>query len=181
METTTAQFPRRQITKPTRLVTKPCTRCDGVGGNIRWPGFDCFRCGGGKADPQLTWAYPADWSDEQCAEFVAKRAERNRKAREAREAKRYAEWLAQQPTADEKAAREEQERLERERFWNENVAALPILTVVRDHPRREDLFADFVLDVCRQAEFTVLSDRQREMLDRVARKNLKRAKITVNV
>lgn len=166
------QFPRANITKPARVITQACDRCGGTG--VVLPFGTCFRCAGGRIDPQRAWGYPRDWTDEQCATFNAKREARNRKARDARQAKAVAEWQAQQPSADEIAAREEQARLEREAIWAENVAVLPMLAQINDHPDREQLFADFLLDICDQAHYRSLSDRQRSVFERVARKQLKK-------
>ena len=168
-----SEFPRANITKPARVIPQPCSRCDGSG--VVWPYGTCFRCGGGRTDPQRAWGFPRDWSDEQCAEFDRKRKERNRKARDARQAKHFAEWQAKQPSAEQVAAQEEAARLEREAIWNANVAELPELAEIAEHPQREQLFADFLLDICDQAQYRMLSDRQREVFARVAAKQLKRA------
>jgi len=175
MESATATYPRCNISKPARVITQPCHRCGGTG--VVLPYGTCFRCAGGRIDPQREWGYPASWTDEECAAFNANREARNQKAREARQAKAVAEWKAQQPSAEEFAAREEQARLEREAIWDANIAQLPMLAQIHDHPNRETLFADFLLDICDQAHYRPLTDRQRVTFERVATKQLKRHKI----
>jgi hypothetical protein len=142
-----------RITRPGRIaVARPCTRCGGAGGSDAWTftGKVCWRCGAMTAmrdfghglqfcdpTPEMVYAYPADWTDEQV---------------EANEARRETRRLAR---AEKKAARQTAER----DAWlagHPEVAALVA---------RVDEFEDgFVADVLRQAARGPLTDRQVEVL-----------------
>jgi len=79
MKTADADKPRK--TKPV-----PCIRCGGSGYvHSTVEGGRCFRCHGARRDPTIhDWTYPAGWTAEQIAAFLA---EQDRKAA-ARQAKR---------------------------------------------------------------------------------------------
>lgn len=90
---TTAQYPRvLDIARPKKCLPTKCHRCGGAGGWQGWPGFTCYRCGGCGQDPTYrSWGYPAAWTDEQCAEFVAEREARNEAKRQRAENRRAEE------------------------------------------------------------------------------------------
>jgi hypothetical protein len=109
METNTThnETRSRSIAKPGFIrVAGACNKCGGAGGWRGWPGFTCFRCGGNGQEPNgyKTYAYPADWTDEQ---IVAHRDERAAKAairreqtaarKQAKAEAAKAEWLAANP------------------------------------------------------------------------------------
>ena len=88
-------YPRMKgdaATKPARCLRTDCYRCDGSG-VFSTLGM-CFRCGGNGVDPTTkAWAFPSDWSDEQCAEFLVKTADyaaHRRELAQARKAKKAA-------------------------------------------------------------------------------------------
>jgi hypothetical protein len=100
-----SKFPRANVAKPSKVVVCSCSRCGG--GGVVPPWGECFRCGGNGKDPTARdWAYPRDWTDEQCDAHEAARQARNDAARGRAATKRQAE-------AD--------------RAWNANVEAHPIL------------------------------------------------------
>lgn len=77
------------LTKPEKVAPVDCIRCGGRG--IYGTYGVCFRCGGGGQDPtHRDWAFPADWSDDQVAEFHAEREARNARARERRQERKIA-------------------------------------------------------------------------------------------
>ena len=79
-------------------VAGACSRCGGAGGAEAWrfTGWTCFRCGGSGQEPggYREWAYPADWTDEQCAESAAKREAKTAARRQAKADKKAAPWAA---------------------------------------------------------------------------------------
>jgi hypothetical protein len=86
--------------KPRKTTPVPCTRCGG-GGYVNSPveGGVCFRCRGARRDPTVyDWTFPADWTAEQVAEFLAeqdrKAAARQAKRDEKRKAAEAATWAA---------------------------------------------------------------------------------------
>lgn len=171
---------RTTIARPAREVLTNCTRCDGVGGNHQWPGFTCYRCQGLRVDPTVRdWAFPSEWTDEQCEAFLAKKAAQADARRERAEAKRLAAWEADAPRRAAEAAaaaeREAQEALERAAIFAANVDALPILATIDEHPNRDRVFGDFVLDILRQAQYAPLTERQRFFLEKAAKRDLKHA------
>ena len=100
------EFPRVNSDKPTK-VTAECGKCGGTGNvGITWvEGGVCFRCGGSGRDPQYTrWAFPQEWTDEQCAAFIeAERAKkeaariRRWERKVAKENALYVEHIAEHP------------------------------------------------------------------------------------
>lgn len=164
-------FPRRSIVKPERRIATPCTRCGGEGGHIGWPNFTCFRCGGTKYDPtRKGWAFPSDWDDDRCQQFLDRKQATADRARERREAKRLAEWEAGR--ADREAA-EAQARVEMEahqtRMWAINVAKCPELQTFMDHPSR-DRFPAFCDDIADNAHHYELTPRQVATFARIIKK-----------
>lgn len=100
-----SSYPRAKIAKPAKIVVDPCFRCGGGGYFPQWG--ECFRCGGKGKDPSYrSWAYPADWTEEQCKAHEAARDAKNEAARGRAHAKKQAEAT---------------------RVWEANVAAHPIL------------------------------------------------------
>lgn len=144
METT--PFKSRSISKPGVIrIDGPCSRCGGEGGSRSWAftGYTCWRCAGVGREPGgiKQYAYPADWTDEQITEHMAKR--------QAAADKRKAADTARKAAAA-KAARAE--------FAAANPEAVKIL-------RRWAKHDEFVADLARQyAERGDLSDRQIEVL-----------------
>jgi hypothetical protein len=170
MSTTTA-YPRRDIAKPERRIAIPCTRCDGVGGHVMWPNFTCFRCAGNKWDPtRKAWAFPADWDDDQCQQFLDCKQATAQRARERREAKRLAEWEAGRADreAAEAAALAEWEA-HKVRMWAINVANCPELQTFVDHPSRA-MFPDFCEDIAESAHNYELSPRQIAAFTRIVKR-----------
>lgn len=139
---TDTQYPRvLDITQPKRCLATKCDRCGGKG--IYHIYGVCFRCGGNGSDPtHRDWGYPAAWTDEQCAEFVAKREERNAKAR-----KRQADKA--------EALRQEKFATNRER-WSITLDA--IAQMLRDG--EADFLPSFALDIYSQASTRTLTDNQ---------------------
>ena len=90
------------IKKPTKKGALPCHRCggDGIWGAYtengrKMGGGTCFRCHGNGIDPtDKTWVFPADWTEAQRDEFLAKKAEQNDARREKAQAKREAKAQA---------------------------------------------------------------------------------------
>ena len=78
------------MNKPTKTAAVPCSRCNGTG---NWARIGtCYRCGGRRIDPTAKgWAFPADWTADQVAEWEAKRNARLAAAAEKRAAKRRQE------------------------------------------------------------------------------------------
>jgi hypothetical protein len=170
MSTTTA-YPRRDIAKPERRIATPCTRCDGQGGHIMWPNFTCFRCAGNKWDPTVKgWAFPTDWHDDQCQQFLDRKQATADRARERREAKRLAAWEAGRADreAAEAAALAEWEA-HKVRMWAINVANCPELQAFVDHPSRA-MFPDFCEDVADSAHHYELSPRQIAAFTRIVKR-----------
>jgi len=100
-----SSYPRAKIASPAKIVVDPCFRCGG--GGVVPPWGECFRCGGNGKDPTYrSWAYPSDWTDDQCKAHEAARDARNEAARGRAHAKKQAEAT---------------------RVWEANVAAHPIL------------------------------------------------------
>lgn len=93
MKTLTLEKPRK--TKPI-----PCIRCGGGGYvNSVVEGGICFRCHGARHDPKYRdWTYPAGWTAEQIAEFLAaedaKAAAKQAKKDEKRKAAEAETWAA---------------------------------------------------------------------------------------
>jgi len=78
--------------KPTKTAAVKCSRCYGTGNHARGT---CFRCGGQRIDPTAKgWAFPADWTAEQIADWEAERNARLNAAAEKRAAKRRREAAA---------------------------------------------------------------------------------------
>lgn len=78
------------MTKPTKTAAVKCSRCNGSG--IWARRGTCYRCGGRGIDPTARdWAFPADWTAEQVAEWEAARNARNAAAAEKRAEKRRLE------------------------------------------------------------------------------------------
>lgn len=90
--------PENTRPKKNGRVPKKCGRCGGYGrGNWIQDFGLCYACrGSGKGTPAKAWAFPPDWTDEQCtawlddhnAKLEAKRAEKKKAAEEARESER---------------------------------------------------------------------------------------------
>lgn len=81
------------ITKPSKTVACRCHRCGG--GGVVPPWGQCFRCGGNGRDPQdRDYGFPADWSDEQCQEWLDRKAAVNEARRQAKAAKKQAAAVA---------------------------------------------------------------------------------------
>lgn len=170
----TADYRRHTGDKPARIVVAACTRCAGAGGHRMWPNWTCFRCGGSGGDPtRRLWAFPVDWTDDQCGEFLARKEAARLRAQERRQAKRMAEWEAgrAEREAAEAARLEEIARHEAE-CWQTNVAACPALAIYSDHPTPA-IFPGFCHDVAEQARYRVLSPRQIEVFERLVRKAAK--------
>lgn len=81
------------MNKPTKTAAMKCSRCNGTG---NWARIGtCYRCGGRRVDPTAKgWAFPADWTAEQVAEWEAQRNARLNAAAEKRAAKRTQEKAA---------------------------------------------------------------------------------------
>ena len=90
--------PENTRPKKNGRVPRSCSRCGG-GGYVPIPvdGGRCWGCmGSGRGTPAKAWAFPPDWTDDQCtawlddhnAKLEAKRAERKKAADEARESER---------------------------------------------------------------------------------------------
>lgn len=93
MTVTASKFHRIKASKPAKTVVCECHRCCGSG--IFGNHGQCWRCGGNGRDPRdRDWAYPADWTDEQCQAHADAREARNQAARERNARKRTAEALA---------------------------------------------------------------------------------------
>jgi len=85
---------RGQVSRPKKTVEASCNRCGGGGRFFHYG--TCFRCGGSGKDPsEKDWIHPADWSDEQIAQFHEKREARNQKSRDKAHEKRLAKRIAQ--------------------------------------------------------------------------------------
>jgi hypothetical protein len=120
----TTDYDRRAgIAKPTKFaVPTACSRCGGDGVWKGWHRGTCYRCGGCGQDPtpDRMFFYPTEWTEEQCAAHVAKRAAQaqaraERKA--AKEAAAKAEALARVPVlAEIEALRQEAAALEPEAY-----------------------------------------------------------------
>lgn len=175
MTSMTATFPRRPVARPTRAISQPCGRCDGAGGNHMWPGFTCYRCGGLRVDPtRKDWAFPQAWSDEQCAEFLAKKEAAAQARKDAADAKRRADWeanreqrLAEQAEAERRLAEQHAENRAA------NLEACPALAEFAQHPMRSEM-PGFLHDIASQAEHFRLSPRQVQVFAEVYAKNAKR-------
>lgn len=81
--------------KPTKTAPTPCSRCYGTGNYARGV---CYRCDGRRVDPtRKEWAFPPDWTDDQCRDWNDAREARNAAARhrasEARKALRVSRAL----------------------------------------------------------------------------------------
>jgi RecJ-like exonuclease len=77
-------YPRFNITKPSKCAATECYRCGGSGIYSAYHGV-CYRCGGRGTDPtHRDWGFPQDWTDEQIVEFKAKQEAKRVKAREKR-------------------------------------------------------------------------------------------------
>lgn len=162
--TTMTAHKRANIAKPQRLVNIPCTRCDGVGGNIRWPNFTCFRCGGFKVDPTIRdWAFPHGWDDNQCDQFLAKKEAQAQARRDKAEAKRRAEWEAKAPEREAERLRVEMEQASNRAY---NLANCPNLVKFAAVAHIRNL-PGFLHDIADQAEHFRLTDRQIEAFNRV--------------
>jgi len=132
-----SSYPRAKIAKPAKIAVDPCFRCGGGGYFPQWG--KCFRCGGNGKDPtRRGWAYPADWTDEQCKAHEAERASRNEASRGRAHAKKQSEAT---------------------RVWEANVAARPILAEAKaalqaywdgePEPVHEDTYGDETHDSIR--------------------------------
>ena len=85
---------RGQVSRPKKTVEASCNRCGGSGRFFHYG--TCFRCGGSGKDPsEKDWIHPAEWSDEQIAQFHEKREARNQKSRYKAQQKRSAKRAAQ--------------------------------------------------------------------------------------
>ena len=89
-----SKFSRVQsLSQPKECVVCRCDRCGGSG--VYHVFGTCYRCGGNGKDPTYRdWGFPADWSDEQCQQFLDARTARLEKARLSRAAKKQAKQLA---------------------------------------------------------------------------------------
>lgn len=77
------------VTKPSKTVVCRCHRCGG--GGVVPPWGQCFRCGGNGRDPQdRDYGFPQDWSDEQCQQWLDRKAAVSEARRQANSAKRLA-------------------------------------------------------------------------------------------
>ena len=84
---------RGQVSRPKKSVEASCNRCGGSGRFFHYG--SCFRCGGSGRDPsEKDWIHPAEWSDEQIAQFHEKREARNQKSRDKAHEKRLAKRAA---------------------------------------------------------------------------------------
>ena len=88
------------LAKPRKTAPVPCTRCGGGGYvNSVVEGGICFRCHGGRHDPKYRdWTFPAGWTAEQIAEFLAaedaKAAAKQARKDEKRKAAEAETWAA---------------------------------------------------------------------------------------
>lgn len=81
-----SQFPRANVEKPAKVVSVQCSRCYGSGVYAHYG--VCFRCGGNRSDPSYrALGFPRDWSDDQCAAYVAQKDDAAAKRREKAAAK----------------------------------------------------------------------------------------------
>jgi len=147
MSTTPSTYRKSpEATRPRMADAGPaaCTRCAGVGGSRAWLTWTCYRCAGAKADPKVrrkVREFPASWSDERCAQWLADKEAKDAAREEAKRAKREAEWAA---------------------TWAANVTRCPALT----DPRLERI--EFVQDIAAKAQWQELTDRQVEAVQRMA-------------
>ena len=134
-------YPRIHADKPAKALATPCYRCGGSG--IFHTYGQCFRCFGQCIDPTYRdWGYPVSWTDEQCAEYIAKREARNAKARATRVAKAQAAADA---------------------VWDTNISLYPVIATASDlldgNAIKGGSWA-FVHDVVSKAHRWEISERQ---------------------
>jgi len=142
------------INKPGfHFLASKCHKCGGVGGFSHWPGFTCWRCGGGGRDPKgdRTLCFPVSFTDEQVQVELAKR----------------------QAAADKRAAAKSvKAQKDAVVHFEANLVALPVLAEIL---ARVDASFDaeqschtlddsFVVDVALRARHSLLSERQVETL-----------------
>lgn len=140
--TTTTTHPRIKGDKPAKTVVATCRRCGGAGGYVGWPGFTCFRCGGiGMDRTDRDWGFPADWTDQEIAEWIEAREARLQVARDKAQAKR-----------DAKA----------ESIWQGNLATFPILGVARTMQAEGEMDSGFVADILGKAHRFIITEEQAE-------------------
>ncbi|NBX72747.1 MAG: hypothetical protein EBQ89_00415 [Alphaproteobacteria bacterium] len=152
MKTATAHKPRK--TKPV-----PCIRCGGGGYvNSTVDGGVCYRCHGARRDPTVyDWTYPAGWTAEQIAAFLA---EQDRKAA-ARQAKRDEKRKAGEAIA-----------------WAANVEACPALAGLAEIDPHGDLVTKarrYPMTEKQRAYAAVLLDRHRAAAAREQEAEARRA------
>lgn len=170
----TTGYRRHTGAKPARIVVAACGRCGGAGGHRMWPNWTCFRCGGSGGDPtRRNWAFPVDWTDEQCAEFLDRKEAARLRAQERRQQKRMAEWEAGRAEREAaEAARLEEIARHEAACWQANLDACPELATYSAHPAPA-VFPGFCHDVADQARHRALSPRQIEVFARLVRKATK--------
>lgn len=135
-----------------------CDRCGGRG--LYHTYGTCFRCGGAKVDPTIrAWAFPADWTDEECAEWDTAREERNRKAREAR--------IANGETPEPITPQLTEAQL-RQQTFNENAERCPKLREVVKAMKEHGIASapNFLWSISDQAYYCRLSDKQIEAFNK---------------
>lgn len=161
------------LTKPAKKAPCHCTRCGG-GGYVHSvvEGGVCFRCRGNRQDPTLRdWAFPADWTDEQCSQFLDAKHDAARARRDAKVAAEKASIVA---------------------TWNANLEACPALAEFAqfvnfvpgdepkatwpDVPRFSTAWeSQFAADIVAKARRYRLSDKQVSLVSSVRAKITERA------
>jgi hypothetical protein len=112
------------MNKPTKTAPTKCARCGGSGIWAQWwengapkGGGTCFRCYGNGVDPkEKAWVFPADWTEAQKDEFLARKFEqaeaRAQRASAKREAEREAKRLAALANAPQESPESESPQVE---------------------------------------------------------------------
>lgn len=80
------RFRDESVDKPKKCAKTQCRRCWGEG--VVGTYGTCFRCNGRKYDPtDKRWAFPRNWTDEQCQEFLDKKMKELHRRLEAKDKK----------------------------------------------------------------------------------------------
>lgn len=161
------------LTKPAKKAPCHCVRCGG-GGYVHShvEGGVCFRCRGHRQDPTIRdWAFPADWTDEQCSQFLDDKHAAAKARREVKAAAERASIVA---------------------AWNANLEACPALAEFAqfvefapgdapratwpDVPRFATAWeSQFAADIVHKARRYRLSDKQVSLVSSIRAKITERA------